>query len=74
MTRPLIFTSLAIAAIRIAGHKSEAFQAVAHLWVGGLSGAYLAGRLEGPNRMRLCGALVVALSMVEVACFVMGMV
>lgn len=67
-----IAISVAIAAVRIAGHKSEAFQAIAHLWVGLQIGIWLVGLLDPvkPNRYKANGWLVLALSVIEVACFV----
>lgn len=63
----VILISVLFAAVRIAGHKSEAFQAIAHLWVGGLCGAFALGRYW------LYGWLVIILSIIEVACFVAGL-
>lgn len=70
----LLAVSVAIAAMRVSGHKSEAFQAVAHLFVGGLLGAWLVGRLcrnvvTHSDRLLWAG-LALALSVVEVVCFV----
>lgn len=62
----LLLVSLALAVLRIAGLKHGAFQAFAHLWVGGLVGAWLVGR--SPE----CLWLVVWLSVVELACFLFG--
>ena len=69
-----------LAAIRIAGHTSEAYQAIAHLFVGGLFAAawveyrctWADGGLWGQDRATR-GAmhklyLALALSVVEVAC------
>lgn len=63
----IIAVSIVIALVRIAGVKHEAFQAIAHLWVGGLSGAWFV------DRTKLYGWSVVALSVVEVACFLVGL-
>lgn len=63
MTIFLSIVSVALAALRIGGFTSSAFQAVAHLWVGGLVGAWLAG--DRPSRLWLA----LMLSAVEVACF-----
>jgi hypothetical protein len=63
-----ILLTLALAAIRIAGHKSPAFQAIAHLWVGGLFGYWLRMRYESGKYL----AMAVGLSLVELACFLMG--
>jgi FtsH-binding integral membrane protein len=79
MLKPLLIYVIAfvLAALRVAGHKSEAFQAVAHLFVGGL---FAAGWVEygftwtgikcdgGKSAMRKIW-LGVALSLVEVGCF-----
>jgi uncharacterized membrane protein YfcA len=64
MEKPVLFlTSFVLAATRIAGHKSEAFQAVAHVFVGGLFGAYIADRKQSD-----CLRLAILLSLIEVAC------
>jgi hypothetical protein len=60
--------TVGIAGLRIAGLKSPAFQASAHLFVGGLFGAWLYG--GKPARPFLW--LAVLLSLVELACFLMG--
>ena len=61
------------AIIRIAGHKSEAFQAVAHLFVGWLFGAaYFQYRPRKSSAMpaRLPPSMLpIALSLIELACF-----
>jgi hypothetical protein len=56
-------TSVLLAVLRVAGIKHPAFQAVAHLWVGFLLGAWAAG-----YRLWFLG-LAVGLSVVEVVCF-----
>ena len=69
----LIIVSILIALVRAIGVKHEAFQAIAHLWVGGLLGAYLLGRKEigaaTRGRAIFCLWLAVLLSIVEVLCF-----
>lgn len=52
-----------LAALRAAGVKDEAFQALAHLYLGGLITAY------GITRRPFYLWLTVALSVVEVVCF-----
>jgi hypothetical protein len=53
-----------LAALRIAGHKSQAFQAVAHLFVGALLGqSYYEGWRRSPSFW-----LAVVLSIIELAC------
>lgn len=69
----IVIVSALLAAIRIAGCIHEAFQAIAHLWVGGLCGAFMLGRYFQPSIRRLCGWLVVILSIIEVACFIAGL-
>ena len=78
MGRLIIFVvSAALAILRVAGEKGEIFQAVAHVWVGGLCGAWLMGRLHGrplssdPLDLdaELARDLAIALSIVEVICF-----
>lgn len=61
---PVIFISFVLAVLRIFGLKHEAFQAAAHLWVGGLCGGWLI------SRDRRTAELVVVLSVIEVLCFV----
>ncbi len=56
----LIIASV-LAAIRIAGHKSEVFQAVAHLYVGGL---FTASYLKRDKRLFYIG---VGVSLIELA-------
>jgi uncharacterized membrane protein len=63
MSAFIILPSAALALIRLSGHKSQAYQAVAHLWVGGLCGAWWIERTP-----MLLHAIVV-LSIVEVMCF-----
>ena len=58
-----IAVSIALIALCAAGIKHEAFQAIAHLWVGGLLGAWLAAA----GREFLW--LAVGLSIAEVVCF-----
>ena len=58
-----ILISMLLAAIRAVGVKHEAFQAVAHLWVGGLLGAWIATRSWFYLRLAL------TLSAIEVVCF-----
>jgi len=56
-----LLVSVAAAAMRVIGCRHQAFQAVAHLWVGGLIGAWLTGRRRRYLRM------AVALTIVEIA-------
>jgi hypothetical protein len=62
-TPALILAATLLAAVRVAGHRSPAFQAVAHLYVGGLLGAWAATHRAAPL------LLAAALSAVEIACF-----
>lgn len=52
-----------LAVLRVAGFTSIAFQGLAHLFVGGLGGAWLVGR----NRLYLI--LFLAMTAVETLCF-----
>lgn len=62
----VVLTSVGLAWLRLAGEKSPAFQAAAHVVVGALLGAYLAGG----RRLYLAAAL--ALSAVECFAFSAG--
>lgn len=55
--------SAVLAGLRIAGHKSQAYQAVAHLWVGGLIGYAI------PTHSADAIGLAGALSLIELAVF-----
>lgn len=55
--------SVALALIRAGGEMGQAFQAVAHVFVGGLFAAY--ATTKRPIHL----VLAIALSVVEVACF-----
>jgi hypothetical protein len=59
--------ALALVALRLLGHKDQAFQAAAHLFVGGLFAAWWTTRPAPASRWNL--GLAVALSLVEVAAF-----
>jgi hypothetical protein len=69
----LVCTSIIFGLLRIFGLKTKSFQAFAHLWVGYLAGIYWAVfHLEDiqfivDTRMLLWN--IVALSVVELACF-----
>jgi hypothetical protein len=67
-----ILIAVALAALRIAGHKSEAFQAAAHLFVGGLlTAGWVADKSRfWPSTWKFYTWLAIALSVVEVACFI----
>jgi hypothetical protein len=45
ITTSVVLASLVFALLRIAGEKSEIFQALAHIWVGLLFGGWLMGLL-----------------------------
>lgn len=60
---PVVVIAGVLMGLRVAGVKSEAFQAAAHVFVGLLLGVWLCRR-DGFTL-----ALVVALSVVEGACF-----
>lgn len=59
----LILVAIIFATLRFGGQKSQTFQALSHLFVGGLIGAFLVG--HGP----LLLILSIALSVVEVVAF-----
>jgi hypothetical protein len=66
-----ITIAIALAALRVGGHRSEAFQATAHLFVGGLLAygwSVDKSRLP-PSTWQLSAWLAVLLTAVEVACF-----
>lgn len=62
----IILATIALSLGRIFGLKDEAFQAAAHLFVGGLAGAWLV------DRRSLYLYTFVALCVVEVLCFLIG--
>lgn len=64
----LVLCAVVLAGLRIAGIKHPAFQAVAHLYVGFLFGAWADSRAHG-NSDRGCFWLAIALSVVELICF-----
>jgi hypothetical protein len=64
MTLLVILESLALAGIRLAGNKSEAFQAIAHLWVAGL----FAWGIKPPRDWWLIGTAAI-ISLVELVAF-----
>lgn len=77
----IILISIVLASCRIVGITDEFFQAVAHLWVGGIIGAAVAlhfclkcDPLEEPDLdldffYSLCIIVSVVLSLVELICF-----
>lgn len=66
----LLLFAVAVGLLRVVGVKAIAFQAVAHLYVGGLIGA----AVVAPNRRARwgCAALAFALSVLETICFFYG--
>jgi hypothetical protein len=65
----LVLVAAALGSMRAAGHKSQAFQAAAHLYVGGLLGALIVVRSNQGLWDWLLVALVAILSILEVICF-----
>ena len=63
----LLILAVGFAAARIGGVKNKSYQAFAHLFTGGLAGAWLVGRAP------VDAVLFVALCVVEVACFLIGL-
>lgn len=69
----LLVVSLGLAVVRffVPGHGPSGpgtYEALAHCWVGGLLGAWLADRQGN----RWCGWLALGLSVVEVVAFALG--
>lgn len=64
----IVAAGVALAAMRIVGHKEEWFQALAHLYVGFMFGGYFGSGRKDRGSL-LMGA---ALTAVEVACFLAG--
>ena len=58
-----LIIAIVLGVLRIHGIKHEAFQAAAHLYVGGLLGAYFSGK----NKEFLW--IAIGLSVLEVVCF-----
>jgi hypothetical protein len=56
--------SLILVALRVAGVKHQAFQAIAHIWVSGLFCTWYF------TRRRLWFWVAVAMSAIELACFI----
>lgn len=63
MIPTLIAISILFGSLRALGVRSKSFQAFAHLWVGGLMGGWVATRHE------YLIWLVIALSILEIVCF-----
>src|SRR4051794_8483267 len=67
----LVIVALALGGLRIVGVKTEAFKALAHVYVGGLIGYYTATALDGvPNYLVLWVA--VGLSVLETVAFLVS--
>lgn len=62
----ILMIALTLSVVRIIGIKSIAFQAIAHLFVGGLIGAACTSET---SRRWVYLAVAVTLSVVETACF-----
>jgi len=58
----ILLFALVIAVLRVLGMHNAAYQAVAHLFVGGLAGAWYVGR------DKLILTIAILLSVVELAC------
>lgn len=65
MTIVTVLIGVLLGSLRVAGVKSMFFQGVAHIFVGGLGGAWLVGR------RRLHAALFIGLTILEIACFLL---
>jgi hypothetical protein len=72
----LFVLAVVLGLTRLAGVTTEAFQAISHVFVGGLIGAWFLGlvlRSEigyNPKRAVYCGVLALALSCLEVYAFI----
>lgn len=60
----MIFTAFVLAYLRIDGHKSQLFQATAHLFVGGLIVAAIT------KKSWWCGGTAIVISLVELGVFI----
>jgi len=67
----IILATLLFAGARIAGYKSEAFQAIAHIYIGGLFSAYIVFYV---CRYKAVDILIsaITLSLIELGCFLLG--
>lgn len=61
----LVLAAIAIASARVGGCKTQLFQAIAHLFLGGLVVDWRYG-------YKLAGQLALALSVVETVCFLIS--
>jgi hypothetical protein len=66
----LVVTAIVLGLIRCLGVRHQAFQAAAHLYVGGMLGYAAAEWRRGGGRLEL--SLAVGLSLLEVVCFLLG--
>jgi hypothetical protein len=62
ITAFLILVSFCLGTLRVLGNTSLFFQGVAHIWVGGLFGAWFSGK------KKLCPYLAVGLTVLEIVC------
>lgn len=66
----LVLAAIVLGLIRCLGVRHQAFQAAAHLYVGGMLGYVAAEWSRGGGRLEL--SLAVGLSLLEVVCFLLG--
>lgn len=66
----LVLVAIVLGLIRCLGVRHPAFQAAAHLYVGGMLGYVAAEWKGGGGRLEL--SLAVGLSLLEVVCFLLG--
>lgn len=64
--------AVALACLRVSGEKGELFQAVAHLYVGLLIGLAWANYQFLHTPWRFYAWVALALSVIELACFLLG--
>ena len=69
----VVVGSVLVAGLRVMGVKDQSFQAMSHLFVGGLLGGFLAlrrsSRLDDIDERRLYIFFAASLSLVELGCF-----
>lgn len=79
MTPAMILIAAILATLRVLGHHDETFQAVAHLFTGGMIGAGAVHLWEWVNTFdelhlsgaKVCLGLAVVISLIELACFIL---
>jgi hypothetical protein len=67
----VLLVSIILGAIRVAGVTGSPFQDLAHVWVGGLFGAWLLAKSTSrmPYTVRFFRGLAIGMTVLEVLCF-----